>query len=54
MTTDEVRSEILCFSNNPNYKNYKYKNIFSLKEKYQFMPNDLNEIKNFISINSSL
>ena len=32
----------------------KYKNIFSLKEKYQFMPNDLNEIKNFISINSSL
>ena len=32
----------------------KYKNIFSLKEKYQSMPNDLNQIKNFISINSSL
>jgi threonine synthase len=32
----------------------KYKNIFTLKEKYQSMPNDINEIKNFISINSSL
>ena len=32
----------------------KYKNIFTLEEKFKSFPNDINVIKNFISINSSL
>ena len=42
-----------AIKNSPSLPN-KYKNIYTLKEKYQSIPNDLNEIKNFISINSSL
>ncbi|MFP6779949.1 MAG: threonine synthase [Alphaproteobacteria bacterium] len=42
-----------AIDNKPSLPN-KYKNIFSLTEKYQSMPNDLNEIKSFISTNSSL
>ena len=42
-----------AIDNTPRLPN-KYKNIFTLKEKYQSMPNDINEIKNYISINSSL
>jgi len=41
-----------AINNSPSLPN-KYKNIFTLNEKYKTMPNDLSEIKNFISSNSS-